>query len=86
MDVTLYRLTSTPRMIDVKVGSTLREVLQTPGSGEAIGSPGVSVWEAVNGNLAALGTVRVDGIPNAGPDTQVREGDVITITPSVKGG
>ena len=88
MQVEIFRLASQPVRIEVKEGASVRDVLDAPGSGQAIGREGVSLAEAAEemyGSVERLGSFRVDGVP-AGLDTPVPAGATLLIVPKVEGG
>ena len=88
MQVEIFRLASQPIRIEVKDGASVRDVLDAPGSGKAVGRDDITLAEAaaeMYGSVDRLGSFRVDGAP-AELDTPVPAGATLLIIPKVEGG
>ena len=88
MKIEIFRLASQPIQIEVQDNATVRDVLNAPDSGRAIGRDDVTLMQAadeVYGGVERLGSFRVNGAP-ADLDTPVSEGATLLIVPKVEGG
>ena len=88
MKVEIFRLAGSPISIEVTEGATVREVLEAPEGGKALGREGVSLMDAaleLYGSIDRLGSFRVNGAP-ADLSTPVSEGATLLIIPKVEGG
>ncbi len=88
MKVEIFRLAGSPISIEVTEGATVRDVLEAPGGGRALGYAELSLMDAamdVYGSVERLGSFRVNGAP-ADLATPVTEGATLLIIPKVEGG
>ena len=88
MKVEIFRLAGSPISIEVTDGATVKDVLEAPGGGKALGREGYSLLDAaleLYGSIERLGSFRVNGAP-ADLSTPVSEGATLLIIPKVEGG
>ena len=88
MKVEIFRLAGSPISIEVTDGATVKDVLEAPGGGKALGMEEHSLLDAaleLYGSIERLGSFRVNGAP-ADLSTPVSEGATLLIIPKVEGG
>ena len=88
MKVEIFRLAGSPISIEVTDGATVKDVLEAPGGGKALGMEEHSLFDAaleLYGSIDRLGSFRVNGAP-ADLSTPVSEGATLLIIPKVEGG